>query len=68
VSNSDTDNRPEYACDQCGSTVLIAEYFNTQMDVLTTLDVMSARWVEDHIDAVKRLECLRCDNILIYDE
>jgi len=62
---------PEYdkfQCEQCGCDCVIVEYQNEKMDALTSLDVMSSRWVEEHRESVVQAECLRCDNILIYDQ
>jgi len=55
----------EPQCNECGSNVFIVEYYNTEMDAVTSLDVMSGYWVNRNKDVLERVDCMRCSNIVI---
>lgn len=55
----------ETQCNNCGSNVSIAEYYNTQLDHETSLDIMSGHWVHRNKDVLERVDCVKCHNIVI---
>jgi len=55
----------ESQCNECGSNVFIVEYYNTEMDHTTSLDVMSGHWVHRNKDAIEQVDCMKCGNMII---
>lgn len=53
------------SCDVCGSNVYIVEYYNTEIDHETLLDVMSDEWARRNKDSLKRAHCAKCTNMCI---
>jgi ribosomal protein S27AE len=58
----------EEQCNECGSNVFIVEYYNTELDSVTSIDIMSGQWVNNHKDVVERIDCIRCDNIVYLNQ
>jgi len=56
------------SCEECGSNVYIVEYYNTDLDHGTSLDIMSDEWVRSNKDVLERVDCVRCTNMIIAPE
>jgi len=56
------------SCDECGSNVYIVEYYNTEIDHETSLDIMSDKWARSNRDVLERVDCVRCTNMIIAPE
>lgn len=54
----------EFSCQNCSSDVVIATYYNTQMDSTPIVDLMTAEWCENHTRVLERVDCSRCDTII----
>lgn len=55
----------EAICNNCGSDVFIAEYYNTELDHETSLDVMGGAWIKKNKDVLERVDCAKCSNMII---
>lgn len=75
---TDEYTREELVCDQYSDcikekqqgeeTEVIVTYYNTKMDAVPTVDIMSVEWVLDHFDVVERVDCKHCGNIIFLDQ